>query len=401
MSSTASVLASTPEIATFAKFGRGRLADFSGDMVIYRNLEPVDRRLPGLRNAYFDMELRTDRIPRKQDPDYAKAATWFLRKIQELRRARQPLTEMIFLGDTLFNDGQAYRNIAAFSRLRGACFIGAERSEQEATFALDEAGVYTANRWQMLADWATMLREQGFALDQRTAVIIDIDKTALGAKGRNDKVIDRARLTGIFRTMDSVLGDKFDRVAFEEHYSELNRSRYHQFTADNQDYLAYICLVLNTNLISFDEVIQEANTNSLDNFEQFIRWVNSRMMINPEVGEPLRETHEAVLSSVQSGDPTPFKRFRRQEFLSTLEYMGNLDDDATASELLTGEITITEEVYELAMWLKARDCAILCLSDKPDEASTPDRRSAGNILPLHRAETHRVGGSIQALLDRL
>jgi hypothetical protein len=42
-------------------------------------------------------------------------------------------------------------------------------------------------------------------------VIIDIDKTAIGAKGRNDKVIDRARLAGIYRTMDSVLGDDFDR----------------------------------------------------------------------------------------------------------------------------------------------------------------------------------------------
>jgi hypothetical protein len=401
VSSTTSVIASPPEIANYAKFGRGRLADFSGDMVIYRNLEPVDKRLPGLRTAYLDMELRTDQIPRKQDPDYAKAATWFLHKIQELRRARQPLREMIFLGDTLFNDGQAYRNIVAFSRLRGACFIGAERDEQAAAFTVDDGGVYTANRWQMLADWVTMLRQEGFALDQRTAVIIDIDKTALGAKGRNDKVIDRARLTGIFRTMDSVLGEAFDRTAFERHYNELNRARYHQFTADNQDYLAYICLVLNTNLITFEEVLEEANTNSLDNFEQFIRWVNSRMMINPALGEQLQETHEAVLSSVQNGDPTPFKRFRRQEFISTLEYMGNLEDDAAVEELLAGEITITEEVYELAMWLKARDCAILCLSDKPDEASTPDRRSAANLAPLHRAETHRVGGSIQAALERL
>ena len=387
--------------AMYAKFGRGRLADLCGDLVIYRNLEPVDRRLPGLKTAYYDMELRTEQIPRKQDPDYAKAATWFLRKYQDLRRATQPLAEILFLGDTFFNDGQAFQNIVAFSRLRGACFIGAERPEQEPVYTIDDHGVCNANRWQMLADWVTLLREQGFALDQRTAVIIDIDKTALGAKGRNDKVIDRARLTGIFRTMDSVLGEQFDRDAFERHYNELNRARYHQFTADNQDYLAYICLVLNTNLISYDEVIKEADTKSLDNFEQFIRWVNSRMMINPAVGEPLRETHEAVLSSVQSGDPTPFKRFRRQEFISTLEYMGNLDDDASVEELLSGEITLTEEVYELAQWFKARGSAILCLSDKPDEASMPDRRSAATMVPLHRAETHRVGSSIQATLAQL
>ena len=48
-------------------------------------------------------------------------------------------------------------------------------------------------------------------LDERTVVVVDIDKTALGAKGRNDQVINEARLEGIFRTMDSVLGDNFDR----------------------------------------------------------------------------------------------------------------------------------------------------------------------------------------------
>jgi hypothetical protein len=90
------------------------------------------------------------------------------------------------------------------------------------------------------------LKAQGFQLDASTAVIIDIDKTAIGAKGRNDKVIDRARLAGIYRTMNSVLGEDFDQALYEQHYNELNRARYHLLTADNQDYLAYICMVLNT-----------------------------------------------------------------------------------------------------------------------------------------------------------
>jgi hypothetical protein len=118
-------------------------------------------------------------------------------------------------------------------------------------------------------------------LDEQTAVVVDIDKTALGAKGRNDHVIDRARLEGIFRTMTAVLGeDRFDRPRFIEHYSELNRGRYHFLTADNQDYLAYICLVLNTGLISFEELIDEIQQGSLENFDQFIRWVDSRLMLN-------------------------------------------------------------------------------------------------------------------------
>lgn len=385
----------------YENFGRAALADICDDWVIYRNLEPLDKRVPGLKHAFYDMELRSEQIPRKQDRDYAKAAVWFVKRIQQVRGVRTPISELLFLGDTLFNDGQAFANIIHESGWRGACFIGAERLDQEPATRIEQETIYIANRWSSVADWVAALKAQGFRLDDGTAVIIDIDKTAIGAKGRNDKVIDRARLAGIYRTMDSVLGEDFDRALYEQHYNELNRSRYHLLTADNQDYLAYICMVLNTRLISLEEVVREVESKSLDSFEQFIRWVDSRMMINPAAGEVLREVHEAVNGSVRIGDPTPFKRFRRQEFVSTMEHMGNMPDSASVQELLENEITITEEIYQLAQWLKARNCQILCLSDKPDEASRPHPRVSPDLAPLHRAQTHRVGVDLRGALKAL
>jgi len=385
----------------YENFGRAALADICDDWVIYRNLEPLDKRVPGLKHAFYDMELRSEQIPRKQDRDYAKAAVWFVKRIQQVRGVRTPISELLFLGDTLFNDGQAFANIIHESGWRGACFIGAERLDQEPATRIEQETIYIANRWSSVADWVAALKAQGFRLDDGTAVIIDIDKTAIGAKGRNDKVIDRARLAGIYRTMDSVLGEDFDQALYEQHYNELNRSRYHLLTADNQDYLAYICMVLNTRLISLEEVVREVESKSLDSFEQFIRWVDSRMMINPAAGEVLREVHEAVNGSVRIGDPTPFKRFRRQEFVSTMEHMGNMPDSASVQELLENEITITEEIYQLAQWLKARNCQILCLSDKPDEASRPHPRVSPDLAPLHRAQTHRVGVDLRGALKAL
>ena len=385
----------------YENFGRAALADICDDWVIYRNLEPLDKRVPGLKHAFYDMELRSEQIPRKQDRDYAKAAVWFVNRIQQVRGVRTPIRELLFLGDTLFNDGQAFANMIDESGWRGACFIGAERLDQEPATRIEQETIHIANRWSSVADWVAALMAQGFQLDAGTVVIIDIDKTAIGAKGRNDKVIDRARLAGIYRTMNAVLGDDFDQALYEQHYTELNRARYHLLTADNQDYLAYICMVLNTRLISLDEVVREVDSKSLDNFEQFIRWVDSRMMINPSAGEALREVHEAVNGSVRIGDPTPFKRFRRQEFVSTMEHMGNMPDGASVQELLENEITITEEVYQLAQWLKARKCEILCLSDKPDEASRPHPRVSPDLAPLHRAQTHRVGVDLRTALGAL
>jgi hypothetical protein len=385
----------------YENFGRACLADFCDDWVIYRNLEPLDKRVPGLKQAFYDMELRSEQIPRKQDRDYAKAAVWFVNRIQSVRGVRSSVEELLFLGDTLFNDGQAFTNMVNVSDWRGACFIGAERMDQDPSTRVEQETIHISNRWTALVDWIGSLKPQGFQLNANTAVIIDIDKTALGAKGRNDKVIDRARLAGIYRTMDAVLGSDFDQAMFEEHYTELNRSRYHQLTADNQDYLAYICMVLNTRIMSLDDLVNEVESKSLDNFEQFIRWVGSRMMINPSAGIALREVHEAVNGSVRVGDPTPFKRFRRQEFISTMEHMGNMPDSAGVQELLDNEITITEEVYQLATWLRARKCQILCLSDKPDEASRPHPRVSPELEPLHRAQTHRVGVDIRAALNDL
>ncbi len=399
--STASAPLAAQQSPAYASYGRARLADFCEDWVVYRNLEPLDKRLPGLKTTYLDMELRSDLIPRKQDAPYARIATYFLNEIQRLRKVKSPLGELLFLGDTLFNDSQAYKNMRAFSGWPGACFICTERVEQEPALTVDEDNVYIANRWHLLTEWVRQLRAQGLQLGPNTAVVIDIDKTALGAKGRNDKTIDRARLAGIFRTMNAVLGEDFNQAFFERDYEELNRAKYHIVTADNQDYLAYICLVLNVNLISLDEMKREVASSSMDNFEQFMRWVDSRMMINPAAGEALREVHEAVNASVRNGDPTPFKRFRRQEFISTMEYMGNMPDTASVAELLADEITLTEEVYELATWLRARGCLILCLSDKPDEASMPHPRVSPDLSPLHLAETHRVGVSIQAELDAI
>jgi hypothetical protein len=111
--------------------------------------------------------------------------------------------------------------------------------------------------------------------------------------------------------------------------------------------------------------------------------------------------HEAVSASVLNGDPTPFKRFRRQEFITTVERMGHMPDNTPVTELLEGEITLTNEVCEVTEWLLGRGCLLLCMSDKPDEASRPDPHYSADLPPVHQAETHRVGTSIAEELKTL
>ncbi|MCB0092413.1 MAG: hypothetical protein KDE54_31205, partial [Caldilineaceae bacterium] len=108
-----------------------------------------------------------------------------------------------------------------------------------------------------------------------------------------------------------------------------------------------------------------------------------------------------VMNCEFSGDPTPFKSFRRQEFITTIERMGNMASDASVDEMLQQEITLTNEVMEMAKWLAARGCLLLCMSDKPSESACPDGSESADLPPLHRVETHLVGATIQAQLDAL
>ena len=383
-------------------FGRTMLADFFDDWIVYRDLEPLETRLPGLKSAAHRLELSSQSIPRKQEEDYAKVAVWLVKEAQKVRGSSASVDELLFIGDSLYNDGQAYNNMQRLSNWGGSCFIGSEELDREPDVRIDETdGTYCANRWAGLATWVQWMSAQGKRLGEGTAVIVDIDKTALGAKGRNDTVIDQVRLEGIFRTMDIVLGKNFDRDAFAQQYTALNHAKYHCITADNQDYLAYICLVLNANLVQFDELVTEVETSSMDNFEQFARWVDIRLMMNPTNSERLRQVHETVMTNIRMGDPTPFKRFRQQEFITTVERMGSEPDGASIPDLLANEITITNEVCEVAEWLRNRGCLLLCLSDKPRESSYPDVHLSADLPPLHRVYTHSVGVSIRPLLDAL
>lgn len=381
-------------------FGLAAMSDMFDDWVVYRNLEPIERRLKGLKSARVQLESNIDGIPRKLDNAYAQVALWIFEKAQALRRAE--VHEILFIGDTLSGDGKAFENLLSLSGLPGSCFIGGEKADQSPWHSKEEAtGIFSANRWSHLADWLALEKGNGLKFNKNSVVVVDMDKTAIGARGRNDRSIDSARLKGLYRTVGNVLGDSFDAKLFETHYDRLNRSKYHQVTQDNQDYLAYMCLVLNNGAIDCVDLLESIDNGNITTFPQFVRYVETCIVGGGRVSEAMRQAHTAVHTSVQAGDPTPFKSFRRQEFLATLEHMNNVADDMPMAERLLREITITQEVRETALWLKERGCLVICMSDKPDEASAPNHPSLRDKPPVHRAQTHAVGVSIAEALASL
>jgi len=379
--------------------GRTSVHEFLGDSVVYRNLVPQDPRLPTLAQVRPVLGFADNFVPRKSQPEYAQVIVHLLRAAQELRYPGRSIERLIYVGDTKLNDGNAFANISQAGEWPGLCFIGADRDTPPRVDVIrqDQRALYVANRWRAIVDFDDFLKNEGFAVDEATAIVVDLDKTALGARGRNDHVIDSARVEAVRRTVGELLGNDFNPEAFQTAYDQLNQPEFHPFTADNQDYLAYVCLILGGEVFQLEPLVSEVRSERMRSFHQFIAAVDDRKDQLPGTLLPI---HEQIYQLVEAGDPTPFKAFRYNEYRVTIERMACLGDEASVPDLLAQEIVVTQEVRQKALEWHSQGALLFGLSDKPDEASIPsDALAQEGYSAIHRTETHIVGewGPAQAI----
>ena len=369
-------------------YGRAALSDFLGNRIVYRNLNTVDERLPRLKEICTSLGISNGAAPRKTSLDYARVIVQLLKEAQRMDRKNESLECIIYIGDTRMNDGTAFRNICLMGNWQGAAFITSE--DQELTsleMEQDQQSIlFMNNHWVNLRVFRTLAQIKGIEINERTAVLIDVDKTALGARGRNDAVIDRARITAAQATLQEISGDDFNADEFRTAYDVLNKPAYHTFTADNQDYLVYICMILGCGLFKLHDLQTAAQLRMLSTFSGFLDQVDQR---SRELPERVRMVHQEVCALVKAGDATPFKQFRRAEYLATVASMGQLTEDSSVEDMLQEEIVITREVQEFAKASAAAGALVFGLSDKPDEATA---LLSPHSQPLHQIQTHVVGG---------
>ncbi len=374
------------------------LSEFLDDRIVYRDLQPIDPQYQGYNQCARTFGLDPANLPRKTDPSYAKVAVWIAEHMQE-RRSDTEIEELLFIGDTYATDGVSFEDMIGFARWRGACFICIEDLTASPGIIWDERQqVATANRWHLLGPWLQELSAR-FALDDRTAVIIDIDKTALGARGRNSKVINESRLDSLHQALESQLisTGKFSFAEFRLVYDAISRPEFVPLTGDNQDYIVYIGLMVTTGIMTLKEV--SGILAQKMSFDHLVRWITTQA--ENKFSMQMRQLHEQYQMCARNGDCTPFKQFRRQEFLNTVQHMGHLPAGTSPEKRLAEELCITQEVRELSLFMRERGGLLMSLSDKPQEATTPHPRWHKGMQPIHRVFTHAVGTSIQPALDAI
>ena len=366
--------------------GWASINEFLAECVVYRNLQPADPALPGFTELAAKAGLPTGLIPRKTEPEYARLIAALLDAVQSQRGVVRPLARLLYLGDTRLLDGSAFSNLCLAGGWPGLAFIGSENS-QPVSIEI-EGALYLSNRWSALFDFSDYAARLGLPIDETTAVVVDIDKTALGARGRNGQVIDQARVQAVYDTVAAMLGGAFDPEGFQAAYNLLNQPEFHPLTADNQDYLAYICLILGSGLVSLEAVVADYHSGRLKSFAQFINGMQRR---SNQLPADLEAIHGEIFANVQNGDPTPFKAFRRNEYIRTIACFGCLGENEPLEAYLNQEILVTEEVRQAALAWQQQGALLFGLSDKPDEAAIPTvELAAQGYQPIHRARTHAL-----------
>lgn len=339
------------------------IADLTGDLVLYRDLQPCEPGLPGLAELRATLGLARNALPRKRDRDGARVILAVARQAQA-RRSPLPLRQMLVIGDT-DNDRALASHLHTVSDTAVRAFIGADQLAAPATLTW-EGDTALANRWALLTTWLAEVERRGPA-DAQTVLLLDIDKTLLGPRGRNDAAIDEARAEGALDVATAVLGDKLDNEGFRTYYATLCRKEYHGLTLDNQDYVVYIALALSSGALTLDELRAGMADGSLGSFRALLDTIAAQTPLE------MNALHTTVSAADAAGDPTPFKAFRHAEFAATVARMAD------------GRLTLCRELVELTRELAGRGVLCMAVSDKPAEASLPTpEQAAMGLPPLHR-----------------
>jgi hypothetical protein len=339
------------------------IADLTGDAVLYRDLQPYDASLPGLAQLREPLGLPPGMLPRKRDAAYARVMGALLEHLRA-RAAAPPLRWLLVMGDTA-NDRLLAQHLRTTSGLPVYAFIGADAMSEPPGLTY-EGDTATATRWSLVVDWLAQLEAGSAQPWDQAALLIDIDKTLLGPRGRNDGAIDEARAAAALDVARSLPGFALDEPTFEHYYATLCGSAYHGLTLDNQDYTVFAALLLTGGVLSLDELRAQRADGTPRSFGLLLDVVAGR------VPPALEEPYTAVRAAHEAGDPSPFKAFRRAELVATLARMGD------------GRLTLCREVVAAARTLRERGVLCIAASDKPAESALPTReQEAAGRAPLH------------------
>ncbi len=335
------------------------VSDLFGENIMLRDIEPRSPSLDGIES--FRAELGWDSIyaPRKNEPEYARAL------LRIMSSDGEPPKQIVYVGDTLLNDGGAIRGLQAAGppgRVWGF-LCGATKANPDADFDLDR--IYFGARWSSLHSFVGRALSEGLVFDQGTWVLFDLDQTVYAAKGRDDEPLVRARWDAVRAYLEEIVPEyKLDPERAEALYRRFDQDEYHPVTRDNMDYVVLLVLAVASGLADAAEISEYASS-SRPSIAALAEVLCRRASIRAkhENIPAVLDAVKAVYYNTRAGDQTPCKDFRRHECLTMAARMrGDLGADGD------DRILLNREVVDLIGHVQRTDAHLFAVSDRPLEA---------------------------------
>ncbi len=335
------------------------ITDLFGDLISLRDLEPRSPKVRGLGELRQELGLAAPFVPRKSDPEYARVVASFAQDVAG------PHPTIIYVGDTVFNDGTAICGLEESSPGSVYGFLCNERG-----FGIPDdftvGPIYFAKKWRSVNRFVEDALHHGLSIDKGTVGFFDLDQTVYAAKGRDDEPLRIARWKALLAFLkDSIPPHRFDPAQAERIYRHLDQDSYHRITRDNMDYVALFVLAVSAGLCDAPEIEEFAASpeNSIASLTERLYQRARARKGHEEIDGVIDEIRRVYLNTL-NGDQTPCKGFRRYECEETAVAMrgaANIDVGA--------RITLNHEVVDLVVFLRDRGVHVFALSDRPIEAA--------------------------------
>ncbi len=353
-------------------FGLASLFDYFGENLIFRNLNILDKNAPQFDE--IKNTLGMEKLPRKNSEEYAEAVYYIVKNMCP------DLESILYFGDTDLDAG-VIKNLSKVTGARVSGFIydaGKKIPEYENNL------IYRSDRWENITDFINMNKD---CLNSGCVGLFDLDKTVLGAKGRNSHIIDMARIDAVIERVLEIDPD-IHKDFIKEIYDVINQS-FKRITEDNQDITAFLTILVCFGVIDTD-YLQNMLNPDID-FDYIIKDLSGG-----DYGKGLNDVFEEVKTLYNKGESTMFKTFRYNELKTTLAKINSKSKGTDIRKVLETEITMTKEICDLMDFLKEYDINLFCVSDKPDETVFPpeDLDNPEKQIPLYLRKAKIVGNGI-------
>ncbi|MFC1556315.1 hypothetical protein ACFL67_04445 [candidate division KSB1 bacterium] len=356
-------------------FGQASLYDLFQENIIYRNLDIIDIRYP----KFYEIknQLHIQDLPRKNSKDYASVVLSILRSINP------DVDSVLYFGDSQL-DIALVQNIFEIQDIEVRGFIYSSHEYKDLP-------VYYYKSWEKIFDFITCCKK---LIGQNTIAVFDLDKTIIGAKGRNESVINDVRFDAVYEQLKN-LENSISRDSAKRIYDilQLNHADY---TQDNQDTTALLTILIAHRIIDFDKLdeFKKGNVKLTD--------LTSLAMLDCD-NDLLKKLTAEIQKKLSKRSPTFFIPFRESEFKATIARFNRYPKEKGVEFIVNNEITITKEICDAVHFLNNNSVTCVCLSDKPDEAVFPASSANGKKQekPLHLKQAKIVGNEIESNLKKL